>query len=372
MSKVGLLDKLKGLIRRGGESQTEKGVKYVLKYKAPNGGWRKFKEFDHFVSPDDIIEELPPGQYRLDVHREGQRGFEVVWGPIVAFDSDEQLEEMGIPTAQNKRSSVGPGGSLDVIDQFVEQLEKQIEVMQKLGDLGLKLAVLSGKPIQVIEPGKSQEEVILEGLMKMRERYEQLDKIFGTSKLRGQEAELPIEGKVPAWAVYVPKMVDQMIDTMESRLRRLGLLEDVYSSRPSNGSGRSHVSGGSSISDFPDLKSYKQRVYDSYSSGRVYRYENGMVGDGISGGTDYGGVGSIEDPEDEIDFEEPDTKANVVKKDAIVKDSGIEIDEVDLVEPKSKKVEELINGGIEVNIDEAELEEGEDDEVSFNDKDFEE
>jgi len=338
---MGLMDRLKGLFKRGGKEEKKVQETYVLKVKTPKGGWRKFREFDQFVTPDEVIDELPPGIYRLDVHREGQRGFEVAWGPIAAYDTEEELEEMGIEGESRRPRKRALEGGVGALETLIDELDKQAQVMEKLGELGLKLARFSGQPVVPLEPGKTYEDMIIDGLMKMRQKYEELDKIFGTSKLKGSEAELPIEGKIPAWAVYAPRLLTQMLDSVEMRLYKWGLLGES-SSTP--GYRQTAPVGG--VSDFPDIESYKRkyevRQWERPAGIEEYRPRVETTEHRIQETSER----EYKVVEPELIEEPGETKVKIEKKEKIVDEESLQVDEVDIEEEKQivedKSIKELL------------------------------
>lgn len=215
-----MIRKLVSRIRGNKGGGGEKGeCYYVLKRMTEKGGWAKVLELSNPVSPDDIYKHLEAGVYRLDKYVKGETKFDVVWGPIQVYGDVPDAEE-GV-SVKSRRRTVSSKGD---IFSFIEELERYSEELDRLAEVGVKLAKLGGKSVIEVPEGRTVEDVLVDMLDQLRNRWEKLDGLFGKSRVRGEEAEIPIEGKIPAWMVYAPRAVERVLDNVERRLERWGMI----------------------------------------------------------------------------------------------------------------------------------------------------
>ena len=113
----------------------------------------------------------------------------------------------------------------DSLIEFLEGLNEMSERIDQMGEIGVKLARIAGKPVITLPEGKDFDEYVVDMLDRMRDKWERLDSLFGKSRVRGDEAEIPIDGKIPAWMVYAPQLVERVMDNVEKRLEKMGLIE---------------------------------------------------------------------------------------------------------------------------------------------------
>jgi len=159
----------------------------------------------------------------------------IVWKQMYEYRDveDEGEEEEDVVDEidyTRRRSRRRRKSDLEVLTEFVDKLDEISEKLDKLGNIGVKLARFGGKNIVELPEGKTMEDYVIDMMEKLKEKKEKLDKVLGESKVRDKEAELPIEGKVPAMMVYAPKMLEQMLDITERKLKRMGLLGEDYGS----------------------------------------------------------------------------------------------------------------------------------------------
>lgn len=178
------------------------------------------KEYYGYVVKDEDEEEV----YELDYPSEDVDSDD-------EFDEDELEEEE--QTGRKKRGRyrivskrrVKPGRKkANDIKSFVEGLKEIKDELEELAEVGTFLARMGGKNVIEIPDGKSMEDYVLEMMDALRARYDKMRNIFGDSKVRSEDAEVPIDGKVPAWMVYAPKLLDSALDSVERRLEKLGLV----------------------------------------------------------------------------------------------------------------------------------------------------
>lgn len=255
---MGIISKIKGMIKgigsvKGIISDTENGseevdavgtvdgtrvlVGYVLWHQPFKGHRRnKVKEFSYL--PDDeeidrVVNEYgKSGTYLLqemwiDKGIDGKKDIKQ-FGKVVKrmkydydYNVDDELEIEEVVSSRRRRRK----SDIDSIAEFVESIEKMSEHFEKLGEVGVKLAKLSGKPIIEIPNGGSFEDYVIEMMDNMKKKWEKLDSLFGKSRVRGGEAEIPVDGKIPAWMVYAPQLAERIMDNVEKRLERMGLIE---------------------------------------------------------------------------------------------------------------------------------------------------
>ena len=178
------------------------------------------KEYYGYVVKDEDEEEV----YELDYPSEDVDSDD-------EFDEDELEEEE--QTGRKKRGryrivskrrvKLGRKKAND-IKSFVEGLKEIKDELEELAEVGTFLARMGGKNVIEIPDGKSMEDYVLEMMDALRARYDKMRNIFGDSKVRSEDAEVPIDGKVPAWMVYAPKLLDSALDSVERRLEKLGLV----------------------------------------------------------------------------------------------------------------------------------------------------
>ena len=75
--------------------------------------------------------------------------------------------------------------------------------------------------------GNVTEDDVIRKLEELRAKYERLEKLFGYSRVRSEDVEVPVKGEIPAWAVYMPRMLERMLDSVERRMRQWGLIGGI-------------------------------------------------------------------------------------------------------------------------------------------------
>jgi len=250
---MGIWDRIKGLFKGG---KKEPRARYILKMKTEKGGWRSVAEFDHPITMQEFLQLAESGEimvynraeYRLDEYVEGTRGAKTLWGPVQYVSEEEEALEPEIKEERIKpRRRREPFRDLE---SFLEELESQLEVLDRLSALGVRLAKLGGRTVIDVPSNKSVEDFLVDQMAKLKEKYDRLSEIFGSSKLRAEETEIPVEGKVPASLVfalkYAPDAIDKVMDKVERRLKRMGLL---------GGGGEYQTI---TVPPFPDVNAYLQ------------------------------------------------------------------------------------------------------------------
>jgi len=220
---LGKLLKRKGA--EGGAVVEKRGVQYIL-WHCPKGtkSRNKVKTYDELPPFDVWVEDIrvygEEGTYMLqEFIPEGDSGVgtfgRVIWKQEFVM-SDEEREERD---ERRKRRS-----GLDGLVSFVKQIEEMQSELQKLGDVGLFLARLGGKNVVTLPEGKSIDDFMVEAMDSVRQKWERLDQLFGRSRVRGEDAEIPVDGKIPAWMVYAPQLFEKVLDNVERRMSRWGLV----------------------------------------------------------------------------------------------------------------------------------------------------
>lgn len=225
---MGIFDRIKRII-------TRKKVRYFLFREGGRGKRQKIAEFDHVPSQDEVLPYIQEeGTYAVQEFVDGRWG-KIIWKQLFVdqsrFSDDNEdmeieIDEIEIPKRRKRRNNIQNTDPLDALVQFAEMMEQQQEKFEKLAKVGVWLAKLGGQNIVVLPPGKSVEDFFLEGLKQLQQKYQKYAEVFG-GKVQSDIAELPIEGKIPATLVYAPYVLNQMFDTIESRLHRWGLLEEL-------------------------------------------------------------------------------------------------------------------------------------------------
>lgn len=212
-------------------------VGYVLWHQPFKGHSRsKVKEFSYL--PDDeeidrVVNEYgKSGTYMLqemwiDKGLDGRKDIKQ-FGKVVKkmkydydYSDDDELEIEEVVSSRRRRRK----SDLDSIAEFVESIERMSEHFEKLGEVGIKLAKLSGKPVVELPDGRNFEDYVIDMMDNMKKKWEKLDSLFGKSRVKGGEAEIPVDGKIPAWMVYAPQLADRIMDNVERRLEKFGLIE---------------------------------------------------------------------------------------------------------------------------------------------------
>lgn len=183
----------------------EAKVSYVLKRQNPDGrGMTKVCDLAGPVSIDELYPHLEPGIYALHKYTEGKSGFEVVWGPVEVVGEEPAKRER---TEKHKISPIS--GIVDAV-QYLKDFKDDLNLLYNT----LKDVV-----------GETSEDKLINELGKLREKYEKLDNIFGSKAKGTGGTTIPVEGKIPAWMVFMPNLTDDVMDNIERRLARWGLIE---------------------------------------------------------------------------------------------------------------------------------------------------
>jgi hypothetical protein len=183
----------------------EAPVRYVLKRQNPDGrGMVKVADLAEPVPIEELYPHLEPGVYALHKYKEGVSGFEVVWGPVEVMGEKEEAPEP-------KSKTVKPANPLQALTEYVTALKDFRDQLHEAYNI---IGEVVGKP---------SEETIIETMQNLRKKYDQLAEIFGSKTSSG--ATIPVEGKLPAWFVYMPNLTDEVMNTVEKRLARWGVIE---------------------------------------------------------------------------------------------------------------------------------------------------
>lgn len=237
---MGLKDKIKGLLKKGSDGKNIVG--YALWYNQPGkrGGRVQVCKFDHKPTAQELQSVIngfgKEGVYSLQeiVKQGGGEIFgNVIWKQKFVFEDsyedEDDVEEVEEEKPKRRRRRTSGGGS-DFMD-MLEGLKAMKEQFEEMAEVGAFLARLGGKNIIELPDGKSMEELVIEQMDKLRQKYEKMRELFGDSRVSAEDAQIPVEGKIPAVAVYLPKLLDQVMDSAERRLKRWGVLGDEEDSK---------------------------------------------------------------------------------------------------------------------------------------------
>ncbi len=179
------------------------------------------KEYYGYVVKDDDEEE----EYELD-YPSDEDDYSDDEIDEDEFEDEEQIgkKKRGRVRIVSKRRVKPRRRSTGDIKSFVEGLKEIKDELEELAEIGTFLARIGGKNVVELPDGKSMEDYVLEMMDTLKSRYDKMRSIFGDSKVKSEDAEVPIDGKVPAWMVYAPKLLDSALDSVERRLEKMGLV----------------------------------------------------------------------------------------------------------------------------------------------------
>ena len=201
---MGILDRI---LRRKKKVSVGEEVRYILKKQGPGGGMVKVSELTEPQPIEDLYQNLVPGMYSLHKYKKGQTGFEVVWGPVEVLGEEAPKEG----AAAVRRSP------------FAGLREWANEMKEAKEDLAGAFEVL-GPMAGYTKAGEGKQKTVVEQLQEAKAQKVVLDDLFPGSTTKSED--VPIEGKIPAWLVYAPQVVDKSMDSIEKRLTRWGLIEE--------------------------------------------------------------------------------------------------------------------------------------------------
>ncbi len=225
-----MLGRLKGLFKKSGKAD---GF-WLLRKRTEKGGWKKVMRLDEYISPEDVYKDLSAGVYRLDFYLNGSSKPKTEWTIEVAGTEEEAVEK-GMVSNKVDTKTIGSRSPFDSLMSFVDELSRISEDADKLAAFLNRLS------------GRMSLEDALNTMSRYREQFDKIASVMGyvrsDGRVRSEESELPIEGKIPAWAVYAPRAVDNVLDIVEKRLKKMGLVEEEDGSDVIN----------KSLPEFPEL-----------------------------------------------------------------------------------------------------------------------
>jgi len=347
---VSIFSKIRSLFKRPRKEevkeepvkQEEGFTKFVLKVMNPKkrGGWEKVAEFEDVVTPDEVVTMLdegtiekviPGGIYRLDGYVHGK--FKTLWKIKYFPDEMEEEEEerREVRHEQELRRRVGGLGELDAL---VEQLRAVAEQRKKLAELAELLSEVAGTK-------RATEEDLIDAFMSLKKKYDKLQELFGTVKASmPEEAQIPIKGEIPAWAVYLPNVLDKMMEKVEQRLNRIMKI----TSGETEGEQQRSVSAPP-FPEFPEVGGSSD-----LGSGQGTGMSVGQAGKQLEAVTVSEGVGTVDvlsAPEEfrgvDVEYSEPEVKVELESDVSTLEEIPEEVEE----EEKDIEVEEVSSGEVD-------------------------
>jgi hypothetical protein len=203
---MGFLDRFRGKKKvKDGEGVAT----YVLKRRTASGGMEKVLELKEPATIESLYESLSPGIYCLHKYQKGQSGFDQLW----------QAEVLGEEPKE--------GATRPTLASPFAGLRKYAEDMKAAqDDLKATFEVL-GPMAGFKKAGESSEDEILNVLETAKKKKERYENLFPSATTDSQK--IPISGSIPAVVAYAPTLIDQSLDSVEKRLKKWGLVEEVGS-----------------------------------------------------------------------------------------------------------------------------------------------
>jgi len=213
-------------------------------------------------------------------------------------------------------------------------LSSEIEQRKKLAELAELLSEVAGTK-------RATEEDLIDAFMSLKKKYDKLQELFGTVKASmPEEAQIPIKGEIPAWAVYLPNVLDKMMEKVEQRLNRIMKI----TSGETEGEQQRSVSAPP-FPEFPEVGGSS-----GLGSGQGTGVSVGQAGKQLEAVTVSEGVGTVgvlSAPEEfrgvDVEYGEPEVKVELESDVSTLEEIPEEVEE----EEKDIEVEEVSSGEVD-------------------------
>ena len=216
---MGILDRL----RRKGKKE-EKETYYLQYQPAGQKGWVPVERFAFPIEVKDAMQYMnDAGVYNLQKR---------VGGMIAGYAWDKPYvvkgeAEEGV-TVERDTSRVHSDAVAKAIEDDMVRAVRWFKLPQMIQS-SIKQAF--GGEVPFGEGGSSGgSKSLKEQLTEMRKEYDDLGSIFG-SVTDTQTKKIPVKGEIPAWLVYMPDITDQMMENVEKRLGKWGLIGEEVPKR---------------------------------------------------------------------------------------------------------------------------------------------
>ncbi len=218
---MGILDFLrrKGKKEEGEEKEAPQFIRYELK-QFLGRAWRTIATYDSYKTPQDIVDSLMPGRYRLDGVKPNGR-FSTMW-TIGVPDASGVIPSTSVPASERRvsRSESSTVSVFDVLKQITKMKDELSEMYDVLG--------------RILGKSSSSDEDLIRRLEGLKEKYERLDSLFGGRKV---EQGPVYEGKIPMWLhpQVIKTVVELPFDVIEEKLKKWGFIQEGVEQVESSG-----------------------------------------------------------------------------------------------------------------------------------------